>query len=274
MYEVEWSGKLMVFCNHTKNVRYKNEINQWKDGYSKFLISKNSWKYSFENEYSRKDCEQSILSQMIFINLFMKTCGSCEADMYSGGKSINININGLEKQFLFDVMNNPNKGNQPYTQAKYCDYKSMKFKELYHTIGNFAPVPKTIVSRYYGPNLQLIHRDLNELWPWFLKFLQDNWEFFPTKVYEVMSFREYMRYTCQEMYYANIFNESYTKYQNNSTWESIINDISDNKFLENDTLISFNDLFEKKDIEEIDNRISFLIELRGRYIIYCLNKYR
>ena len=39
-----------------------------------------------------------------------------------------------------------------------------------------APVPKTIVSKNYGPNLQHIHKDLNELWPWFLKFLQDNWK--------------------------------------------------------------------------------------------------
>lgn len=262
----------MTFCNHTKNVRYKNEINEWKDGYSKFLISKNSWKYSFENEYSKKDCEQSILSQMIFMNLFMKINGLCEADMYRDGKSININVNGLEKQFLFDIMNNPNKGNQPYIQAEYCDYKTIKFKELYHTIGNFAPVPRTIVSKYYGPNLQVIHKDLNELWPWLLKFLQDNWDVFPTKIYEIMSFREYMRYTCQEMYYAKIFDECYTKYQKNADWDSIINSIIlGSKILNDDTLITFNDLFDKKNIEEIDNRISFLIELRGRYIIYCLN---
>ena len=39
---------------------------------------------------------------------------------------------------------------------------------------------------------------------------------------------------------------------------------------EQDELISFDDLFREGNIKEIDNRIVFLIELRGRFIISLL----
>ena len=83
--------------------------------------------------------------------------------------SISVGNDEVTKDFLFDVMNNPQNG-QPYNNSDY----NLLFEDIYHTIGNFAPVPKTIVTKYYGPNLQLLHKDLNELWQWFLKFLKDN----------------------------------------------------------------------------------------------------
>ena len=102
--------------------------------------------------------------------------------------------------------------------------------------------------------------------------MQDNWMCFPTDIYELMSFKEYMKYSCQQMYYESIFNKLYSIYtasenKTDNIWDGIISD--------QDRLISFDDLLKKSDIEtieEIDKRITFLIELRGRFIIYLLKK--
>lgn len=59
----------------------------------------------------------------------------------------------------------------------------------------------------------------------------------------------------------------------NILWDEIIRKLSNAVIAEQDQLISFDDLFKRSDIEtieEIDKRITFLIELRGRFIIYLL----
>lgn len=266
----------MCYCNHRKYAKDKNEIPQWEEGCNNFLNNADAWNYNFEKEYSKGDCEQSVLSQLIFIKLY-KELGNIEnAIMLEDGISICVEKGKKKKGFLFDVMNNPNSC-QPHFQAECKNYNSgkMLFGEIYHTIGNFAPIPRTIITKYYGPNLQLIHRDLNELWPWLLKFLQDNWGEFPTKVYELMTFKEYMKYSCQQMYFNNIFDQlyrMYREYEGEVKWEKIIEQLTTKEISEEDTLISFNELFEENKIEEIDNQIKFLIELRGRYIISLLKK--
>ena len=165
----------MCYCNHKKYAKYKNDIPQWEEGCINFLNNADAWNYNFEKEYSKRDCEQSVLSQLIFIKLY-KELGNIEnAIMLKDGISICVKKGKKEKSFLFDVMNNPNSC-QPHFQAECKNYNNgkMLFGEIYHTIGNFAPIPRTVVTRYFGPSLQGIHLNLNELWPWFLKFLKDN----------------------------------------------------------------------------------------------------
>ncbi|MCJ0550573.1 hypothetical protein MMJ62_05675, partial [Enterococcus cecorum] len=188
-----------------------------------------------------------------------------------------VKKNDTSKTFLFDVMHNPGKSFRPCQQASKLNYNNgkMKFEKIYHTIGNFAPVPRTIISKNYGPNLQQIHLQLNELWPWFLKFLKDNWEEFPTEVPKVMIFEEYMVFTCQQMYFSNIFELVYEIYNENPNkcWKGIIQKTLECNISKDDTLISFNELLKSenvRNIEELDKRIMFLIELRGRCIMHLL----
>ena len=99
---------------------------------------------------------------------------------------------------------------------------------------------------------------------------------FPTDIYELMSFKEYMKYSCQQMYYERIFNKLYCIYnasenKTDNIWDKIIRELSNIVIDEQDRLISFDNLLKKSDIEmieEIDKRITFLIELRGRLYIY------
>ena len=242
------------------------------------------WDYNFENDsYARNDktigYEQTELSKSVFVETFGQN--GFQAMIKPNDRiAISVKKNNIEKDFLFDIMNNPNKC-QPKYQAEVYNYNNgaLKFKAIYHTIGNFAPVPRTIVSKNYGPNLQMIHRNLNELWPWFLKYMADNWCEWPTKVQELLSFKEYMICSCQQMYYKNIFDEIYEKFIENRNdfqidlAEEILswnNKIKANDFEEN--LISFNELFEKGNIDEIDKRIGFLIQLRGKCITYLITK--
>lgn len=261
----------MCYCKHKKYARSKKEMIAWEKGCSEYLKSENAWKYSFDSEYSMVDCEQSVLSQLIFIRLFGKIIKFTNIEMVEGGRAISIEDKNIKKDFLFDIMHNP-KSCQPHEQAQLYAYGKLGFEKIYHTIGNMAPVPKTIVSKNYGPNLQHIHKDLNELWPWFLKFLQDNWKEFPTEVDTLMSFREYMTYTCQQIYFTRIFDKVYKLYNEGRNWEELIYELEREKIEKNDTLISFNNLFkDEESISEMDRRIKFLIELRGKYIIHLLN---
>ncbi|MGN0484168.1 MAG: hypothetical protein ACI4HI_11515 [Lachnospiraceae bacterium] len=270
----------MSYCTHEKRKHYKTEIENWKKGYLNFIKSKEPWKYDFKkgNEgYTEKtDCEQSILSQLIFVEVFNKQ--KLSAEICESGKSIKVGKNKVEKIFLFDIMHNPKSGCQPCQQAVLYKYNNgkMKFEDMYHCVGNFAPVPRTIIANNYGPRLQQIHEYLNELWPCFLKFMQDNWLCFPTDVSELMSFKEYMKYSCQQMYFEDIFNKLYDIYNDTNDkeydkmWEKILDILSSAVIDQQDKLISFDDLFRKHNIKEIDNRILFLIELRGRFILSLL----
>lgn len=272
------------YCKHIKGKHYRTEIKEWKKGYSEYLKSIKPWNYNFEKGEDKylenTHYEQSILSQLIFIEIFKSQ--KLSAEIFKCGSSIKVNKDTVEKTFLFDVMHNPKSGCQPCQQAILNNYNGgkMNFENIYHCVGNFAPIPRTIISKNYGPRLQQIHEYLNELWPCLLKFMQDNWMCFPTDIYELMSFKEYMKYSCQQMYYESIFNKLYSIYtasenKTDNIWDGIIRELSNTVIAEQDRLISFDDLLKKSDIEtieEIDKRITFLIELRGRFIIYLLKK--
>ena len=274
----------MVYCEHIKRKHYKTEIENWEKGYFEYLKLDKPCKYDFkegkEGYLESTHYEQSILSQLIFVEIFKNQ--KLSAEIYECGLSIKVKKGMVEKEFLFDVMHNPKRGCQPCQQAILNKYNSgkMNFESIYHCVGNFAPIPRTIISRNYGPQLQKIHENLNELWPCFLKFMQDNWMCFPTDIYELMSFKDYMKYSCQQMYFESIFNKLYSIYTKNESktdnmWNEILKELSNTVIAEQDKLISFDDLLKKGDIEkieEIDKRITFLIELRGRFMISLLKK--
>lgn len=270
----------MTYCVHEKYKHYETEIENWKEGFINFINSKEPWKYDFkegnEGYTENTHYEQSILSQLIFAEVFNKQ--KLSAEICECGLSIKVKKDKVEKDFLFDIMHNPKSECQPCQQAVLYNYNNgkMNFENMYHCVGNFAPVPRTIIANNYGPRLQQIHEYLNELWPCLLKFMQDNWMCFPTDVSELMSFKEYMKYSCQQMYFEGIFNELYDIYndtngkEDDKMWNSILNKLSSSEIDEQDELISFDDLFREGNIKEIDNRIVFLIELRGRFIISLL----
>lgn len=61
----------MTYCVHEKYKHYETEIENWKEGYLKFINSKEPWKYDFKegNEVYTENThyEQSILSQLILL---------------------------------------------------------------------------------------------------------------------------------------------------------------------------------------------------------------
>lgn len=248
----------------------------YNENYVKYLKNED-WNYDFEknNEMTKVHWEQSILSRHIFKELVQCWDQTYTGEILSDHRSIALNKGDVRVDFLFDVMHNPNKPHQPYFLAEKTQ-KQLTFSTIYHTIGNFAPVPRTIITKYYGPNLQMVHRDLNELWCWFLKYMQENWNNWPTKVHEKISFKEYIIYSCQHLYYKDIFDEIYLKYKDVSMddidWKKYV--IDWNKKIREATfheeLLSMNDLFEEKNVEEIDKMINFLIEARGRCILDLL----
>lgn len=78
---------------------------------------------------------------------------------------------------------------------------------------------------------------------------------------------KYSKIKSYELY--DIYNDTNGK-EDDKMWNSILNKLSSSEIDEQDELISFDDLFREGNIKEIDNRIVFLIELRGRFIISLL----
>lgn len=262
------------------------DLSRYEDVY----LKEYGWDYVFDGEYTTSDKEQSLLCRTIFTNI-IPLISNFDSEVYPRDEiSILIkNDSGLSKTFLFDVMHNPKKRKQPYAQANYLsiDIDEVNFIDIYHTIGNFAPIPRTVVTRYFGPRLQGIHLNLNELWPWFLKFLKDNWEDFPTKVSELISFNEYMNLSCQHLYFESVFTGFYDEYKetdlSNIDWLSLINSWNeeidgerfDNKLISFNTLLDFADKTNDEkatDVLEVYKQIRFLIEARGRCIYYLAQK--
>ena len=87
----------MCYCKHKKYARSKKEMIAWEKGCSEYLKSENAWKYSFDSEYSMVDCEQSVLSQLIFIRLFGKIIKFTNIEMVEGGRAISIEDKNIKK---------------------------------------------------------------------------------------------------------------------------------------------------------------------------------
>lgn len=125
--------------------------------------------------------------------------------------SDNLNKNEQDKLiFHFDIMNNPKKSKRNIYSCglfKNCDEEIRKEVEnIYHTIGNMAPIPwfKVIGNQYI--NGQTLHKSLDERWDLFLHTLHASWEEWNTKESN-MSFETYMILSCQQPYYKKIYEE-------------------------------------------------------------------
>ena len=145
--------------------------------------------------------------------------------------------------------------------------------ELYHTIGNFTPVPWPIM-KYGSINMQDIHKGLDERWDLFLKLCQSEWTYF--KKYSIyIDFQSYIKLTCQEIYFVEIYDLFNDKFGTQS-----IGDLSNEELLSWYDAISTIDLSNKKivtfgnDLTNDVRNINRLITIRGRLMIALAKKNR
>lgn len=145
--------------------------------------------------------------------------------------------------------------------------------ELYHTIGNFTPVPWPIM-KYGSINMQDIHKGLDERWDLFLKLCQSEWTYF--KKYSIyIDFQSYIKLTCQEIYFVEIYDLFNDKFGTHS-----IGDLSNEELLSWYDAISTIDLSNKKivtfgnDLSNDVRNINRLITIRGRLMMALVKKNR
>lgn len=251
------------YCEQRNERKYKERQKSWEDGYKLYLI-KEIWDYDFEKEGTVSDCEQSFLSQMIFGHL-LKAQGYNDFSVNRYFMDVNGN-NKKNIRFYFDVMNNPKVNHELGKKAynKGYEHERKIWEARYHTIGNFTPIP-------WPENLQRKHNGFQERWDKLLEYCKENWVKWDEGVIDI-SFNEYMKRTCQHLYFEEIFSDFRNKYDNKldkitqKEWEELVqgwnNKIDEGKCID---IINF-----EGDIKEIVNKINFLIEARGRCIISLL----
>lgn len=160
--------------------------------------------------------------------------------------------------FHFDIMNNPKVGSCGI--AKACGPAKRKaWKKIYHNIGNMAPIPWFRLTGDHSIDGQALHHGVDERWDLFLQVLRTHWE--EWKQDGDISFETYMIFTCQQMYFAEIYNsigqpEQITAEEIKS-WNSRIN--GDSK------LISFSPS-DGESVDDIAEKIIRLIRIRCRVI--------
>lgn len=253
------------YCNFSKKRLYREKQKQWENGYQLYL-KEQTWRYDFESEASFSDDEQSFLSQMIFGHL-LKSFGYIDFQvkryyMYVKGKN-NQNI-----VYYFDVMNNPSASYYIGKKAQNdgCENLRKEWENKYHTIGNFTPIP-------WSENIQRKHRNLSERWDLLLRYFKECWGDWKERGIIDISFNEYMKCTCQHLYYEKIFQSFKDTYSskleeiNSEKWKELIHKwngiIGEN---ENLKIISF-----EGNIDEVVKDINLLIEARGRCIFSLLS---
>ena len=178
--------------------------------------------------------------------------------------------------FHFDIMNNPkiSKNNLGCFLAKKCKGENRekweKWKGIYHSIGNMAPIPwfKLYDGIDTGINAQSLHKSLDERWDLFLQLLQNNWNDWNTG--NKITFNDYMILTCQQMY----FDEIYTSIKDKEINTITICDIKEwNEKIEKSNikykLISFSPN-DRDEIDDIVNKIIKIIKIRCKVIALLL----
>ena len=117
----------------------------------------------------------------------------------------------LELLFHFDIMNNPNISKRNvYSCGLFKDCNGIvEVKKIYHTIGNMTPVPWFKVEGNHYIDAQKLHKSLDERWDLFLQVLRTNWKTWNSC--EGFTFEEYMRITCQQVCYEEIYQEAISK---------------------------------------------------------------
>lgn len=200
----------------------------------------------------------AILVQMIFGKLLKK---NQVVDSLQVGYNKLIGQKGEKNIYVyFDVMNNN-------TELKKLHY-------LHHSIENYVIYPKM----YGHPSLQNIHKYYGERWDDFLRFLKANWEsetiVYITKQAEEckyeqpksfkhkwsnVSFKKYMKMTCQYMYYEKVYEDLIRNKEmcDTEAGVQVLMDTYDNWDLSNGELITIKAVQDMK----------FLIEVREKMIM-------
>jgi hypothetical protein len=176
------------YCDFSEERYYKKKQLFLENGYKNYL--KNAcWDFNFEHEASVADYEQSFLSQMIWGHLLIK---NNENSSFCVNRNY-MYVKGETKDkillFHFDVMNNPKTEHSLGKKAceHGCNEKRKQWEKIYHTIGNFAPIP-------WAENLQRKHNNLGERWDCLLRYCKYNWTSWNKKDIHSI-FEEYMKST-------------------------------------------------------------------------------
>lgn len=223
----------------------------------------------FEQEGSPADPEASYLSQYIFRNLFRLF--GYKSD-YCYEKYIIVD----NVRFYFDIMNNPNYENPRNNKQNRMGKKiSEKFnekyrnwKDIYHTLGNFAPYPAIEIENL---DIQKFHESkCYERWDLVLQELQNQWSNIDNND---MSFGEYLIATGQIIYDINIFKSLNDE---NITYEWYLE--QSKYILNNDVkIINFNCVCDEKvlndeNVEYAINSLLRLIKVRTKILLMLLRK--
>ena len=250
--------------NRTRNAKWFEVL---EEGLRHFLNEKDGWLYNFEYEIpqpKKQDIEARYLSQCFFSKLMQSVDNRFNVEITDS--SYMYLIRGNEKtMFHFDVMNNP-KESHAFGRSikKESEGEWRKWRdELYHTIGNFTPVPWPVM-KYGNINMQDIHKGLDERWDLFLKLCQSGWPNFEEHNIHI-DFQTYIKLTCQEIYFAEIYNLCHKNFG-----ERPIEELSNKELLDWYDTISAIDLSNKEILtfgENLSNdvgKINRLIAIRGK----------
>ncbi len=195
----------MAYCEVIRKKQYeKYEMirrrNNWDEQVLRYINDSKSWDYSFENEFSISDCEQSFLSRAVFAILMGVPLNKVVANV--------IYILDDSVYWYFDVMHNPkidkNDQNRLASKLGLDSVERYKWEKIYHTIGNFSPIPWPKEKWFSGRHLQWYHaKPCHENWSIFLSDLQNHWG--EMKEYKTINFKEYIKRTYQHLYCEEVF---------------------------------------------------------------------
>ncbi len=260
--------------NRKRNPEWFVDLEQ---GLNRFLDNKGNWLYNFENENpqpKKQDIEARYLSQYFFSKLIQSIDKRFKVEI-TDSTYMYLICNGKETIFHFDVMNNPKESHVfGKTIKKESSDEWEKWRnELYHTIGNFTPVPWPIM-KYGSINMQDIHKGLDERWDLFLKLCQSGWTYFE-KYSIYIDFQSYIKLTCQEIYFVELYNWFNDEFRTQS-----IGDLSNEELLNWYENISTIDLSNKEivtfgnDLSNDVRNINRLITIRGKLMMALVKNNR
>lgn len=174
-----------------------------------------------------------------------------------------------EVLFHFDVMNNSKCNNKKYSSGLFricCEDERKLVEEIYHSIGNIAPIPwfETMGGNYIDG--QKLHASVDERWDIYLQLLKDNWISWNSVSKYPLTFEKYMILTCQQMYYKDIYNVVKDTLVKDITIKDI--DYWNNMITEESQLLDFSTIQESGNIADI---ITKLIKIRCKEIQILLD---
>ena len=272
------------YCIHIPKHWYSTEQRIWEgkpdeargSGLWEF-VRQETWEYSFDKETVKDrfndgfEREALPLSRMALGHLLIAQNTPFEEFALCGYNAMNVKHGEEETLLHFDVMHNWRPGNDKNRigyQALEADLFTdlQELKRIYHTIGNFAPIP-------WPENLQRVHANNSERWDKLLLHLQANWSSWKDITF---SFKAYMKATCQQMYFKKIVQEATSPEVLSANEPKLLKCLEKwNEQIDNQKageIISFDGNAESDSIlvKNNLNLIKKLIELRGRCILAVL----